>query len=372
MAPTDPTCDCASAPDLAPPPDARASNALCPGRPPPRVAICVVGGARTFPQEQAWRSLKRNLVEGFGGVGLGAGSLAPDVYLDLKLTDEAPKTQREWHFDSISQAHAQVCAAACAFRPVGLRLLGNGSTRAGPAHPAALSRGCFRSGFFVHTENFMRAVSQWSSFAACHADIERRETAAGRTYDLVALTRPDTAWYTAVKPHCMHREWREATTIHRGPARWNSTLEWLLLMPRKQARAILTTATIFDECKPHEPCCAIARSEDLLSLALRRAGRWRHEPFGVDILRGAQHAKMRNAGCSQPDALGFASFEQCRAILYGLPMGGGAGAAAPLPASARASTPAPTRHPQPPAGRRDHSVSHQTHRPSAPRSGRHL
>ena len=113
-----------------------------------------------------------------------------------------------------------------------------------------------------------------------------------------------------VKPHCLH-ELRETTVAHRGPPRWNSTLEWLLLMPRRHAASILNTALIFDSCTPGQPCCGIARSEDLLSLALARTGRWRHEPFGVDILRGSQHAVMRNAGCMQPDTLGFATFEHC-------------------------------------------------------------
>ena len=29
---------------------------------------------------------------------------------------------------------------------------------------------------------------------------------------------------------------------------------------------------------------------------------------------------MRNAGCSQPEAMGFPSFEMCRAVVYGIPM----------------------------------------------------
>ena len=152
----------------------------------------------------------------------------------------------------------------------------------------------------------MRAVSQWSSFATCHASIRQHEARTGGRYDVVALTRPDLVWYTAVRPFCMH-ELRETTVLHRGPVRWNSTLEWLLLMPRHHAASILSTANAFDECRPHQPCCAIARSEDLLAHALGQIGRWRREPFGVDILRSAQHAQMRNAGCMQPETLGFSS-----------------------------------------------------------------
>ena len=83
-----------------------------PGQRPPRVAHCVVGGARTFPAEQAWRSLRRNLIEAFGGVGLD--SAAPDVYFHMKLVDDAPKSQREWRFDSVDRARdvQSVCAAA--------------------------------------------------------------------------------------------------------------------------------------------------------------------------------------------------------------------------------------------------------------------
>ena len=73
----------------------------------------------------------------------------------------------------------------------------------------------------------------------------------------------------------VHELLRESTIVHRGPLRWNSTLEWLLLMPRAHTDSILTTAQFFDGCTPRQPCCAIQRSEDLLSFALGRAGRWR-------------------------------------------------------------------------------------------------
>jgi hypothetical protein len=176
-------CDCAS--PLDPPPDSRPANALCPNRPPPRVAVCIAGAVRTFPQPQAWRSIKRNLIEVFGGVGLAATS--PDVYLDLKLLDDAPKTQKEWRFDSLSHGiddpAGAVCRAACAFHPVHLTLR-NGS-HTGPARPAAAERGCFTSGFFGHRENLLRAVSQWSSFSACHTRLSAHEARHASTYDVM-------------------------------------------------------------------------------------------------------------------------------------------------------------------------------------------
>jgi len=187
-------CDCAPFASAEPPPDPRASNSLCPARPPPRVAVCIAGGVRTFPQPQAWRSLKRNLVEAFGGVGLVSD--APDVYLELKLIDDAPKTQREWRFDPLSHhltgdGGGALCRAVCAFHPIHVAL-GNAS-HAGSTRPLAPTRGCLSSGFFSHRENLMRALSQWSSFASCHERIAAHEAKhAGRAYDVVVLTRPDT------------------------------------------------------------------------------------------------------------------------------------------------------------------------------------
>ncbi|KAL3907638.1 MAG: hypothetical protein SGPRY_010100 [Prymnesium sp.] len=298
-------CECAAA-RL----DARASNALC-ASPPPRVAHCIAGAARTFPEQRAWRSLRRNLVEAFGGVGLSSDS--PDVFFQMKLLDDAPKAQREWSFSPINHASAlpALCDAACAFSPRGLSLLN--ASHAGPLSPPARARGCFTSGFFANPHNLARAVSQWSSFAGCLTSLADAEAEARAKYDVVVLTRPDCVWYGAVRPFCQHDLGR--TSVHRGPARWNSTLEWLLIMPRAQAEVILSAGALFERCQPQQRCCSISRSEDLLRHALLSAGPYEQLPFGVDILRPAHHAHMRNAGCSQPEVLGFRSFEHCRAII---------------------------------------------------------
>ena len=171
-------CDCPSAP----PPDSSAGNALCPNRPPPRVAHCVVGAARTFATDQAALSLRHHLVEDFGGRGLT--SSAPDVFFHMKLVDDVPKSQKEWAFKQLSVRGGAVCRQACRFTPRAVTLL-----NASHSGPAAAGR-CLRSGFFAKPENRARAVSQWHGFAACLDMVEAREAAAGSTYDVVVLARP--------------------------------------------------------------------------------------------------------------------------------------------------------------------------------------
>ena len=272
-------CDCPSTP----PPDSSAGNALCPNRPPPRVAHCVVGAARTFATDQAALSLRHHLVEDFGGRGLT--SSAPDVFFHMKLVDDVPKSQKEWAFKQLSVRGGAVCRQACRFAPRAVTLL-----NASHSGPAAAGR-CLRSGFFAKPENRARAVSQWHGFAACLDMVEAREAAAGSTYDVVVLARPDLVWYRGVGPHCAHDLTR--TTIHRGKPGWNSRLEWLLLMPRAQAAAILRTAHLFESCTPQQPrCCAISRSEDLLEYALHSAGPYDELPFGIDILRHASEVHL--------------------------------------------------------------------------------
>ena len=174
-------CDCPSTP----PPDLTAGNALCPNRPPPRVAHCVVGAARTFATDQAALSLRRHLVEDFGGRGLT--SSAPDVFFHMKLVDDVPKSQKEWAFKQLDVrggAASDVCRQACRFAPRAVTLLN--VSHSGPAAPGR----CLRSGFFAKPENRARAVSQWHGFAACLGMVEAREAAARATCAAPPAPRP--------------------------------------------------------------------------------------------------------------------------------------------------------------------------------------
>lgn len=200
----------------------------------------------------------------------------------------------------------------------------------------------------------MRASSRTACSRSCAT---ARSSTAGR----LAGTRPSSGCCSVSARRAAAHALDERLVVPRKWLPFDTPFEacaWLdsraRTVPRRHADIVLTTSQLFDGCEPRQPCCSISRSEDLLALALRRAGRWHHEPFGVDILRGAQHAQMRNAGCMQPAAMGFSSFEQCRSIIYG-PQdgagyrgGGNAGNAAfparprPLAAAAAAARP-PTR-----------------------------
>ena len=197
-------CDCASTP----PPDLTAGNALCPNRPPPRVAHCVVGAARTFATDQAALSLRRHLVEDFGGRGLT--SSAPDVFFHMKLVDDVPKSQKEWAFKQLDVrggAASDVCRQACRFAPRAVTLLN--VSHSGPAAPGR----CLRSGFFAKPENRARAVSQWHGFAACLGMVEAREAAARATCATCHLPHARSTVATAAALHCPHT----AHTPHHTP-----------------------------------------------------------------------------------------------------------------------------------------------------------
>ena len=142
--------------------------------------------------------LRRNLVEGLGGVGLAAGSTAPDVHFHLKTIDDEPKKkQQEWHFDRLDVSRAGVCAAACAFAPTSLELLA--AAHAGPPHAAARKRGCFGAGFWKDEANLDRAVSQWSSFAACGASIRRPRRPPAASTRRWRSRVPDLVWYSPAR-----------------------------------------------------------------------------------------------------------------------------------------------------------------------------
>ena len=211
-------CDCPSTP----PPDLTAGNALCPNRPPPRVAHCVVGAARTFATDQAALSLRHHLIEDFGGRGLT--SSAPDVFFHMKLVDDVPKSQKEWAFKQLDMRGGDVCRQACRFAPRAVTLLN--ASHSGPAAPGR----CLRSGFFAKPENRARAVSQWHGFAACLGMVEAHEAAARAT----CATCPKPA--RRQQPHCTAHT-RRAHNTRRCVCACAGTTSWCSRVPTSYTTA---------------------------------------------------------------------------------------------------------------------------------------
>ena len=326
MPPT--SCDCAPSP----PPDARAANALCPNRRPPRVAVCVVGGAPRLSRSRRGARCGATWSRA-SAAGLAAGSTAPDVHFHLKTIDDEPKKkQQEWHFDRLDVSRA-ACArrrarsrrrrSSCSRR----RTPGRRTPRRGSA--AALARASGR------TRPTSTAPSR--SGAASRRAARRSGAPRGRRPPVrgggAHAARPRVVRLgPAVLPAGPHAD--------DGAPRPRQ----VELDPRVAAADAAQSRRVaaghrdaLDRCAPGERCCAITRSEDLLLHALNTVGRWRHIPFAIDILRDTHHAGMRNAGCAQPDALGFASTAACKRIVFG--QAGGAGEPVSVADAAPAAAP---------------------------------
>ena len=73
---------------------------------PPRVAVCLAGGARTFPHALVKRSLRENLID-----ALGVGSSSLQVFAHLKLADKRGDDRSKFN-GKVHATRSQVLEAA--------------------------------------------------------------------------------------------------------------------------------------------------------------------------------------------------------------------------------------------------------------------
>ena len=144
------------------------TSILGPTDSPYRVAVCVVGTARTFVRPHVHGSLRRRVID-----VLARGAAVVDVFAVMSLRDAAPKGQAGWDAASVDVTRAQLAAALAAVAPRATGLFE-------PEPSADLAE---------------RAALQARHWRWCGALVARAERADGAAYTHVVKTRPDLLWF---------------------------------------------------------------------------------------------------------------------------------------------------------------------------------
>lgn len=209
---------------------------LCddPSSPPPRVAICLAGHARTFTHRLVHRSFKDNVVDSLG---------APSVlFAYLKHSD------RSGHAFHRSLVRNNVAHVRQALRTVGLdeqreddavrvRLIRGSrhlpyarchSYDGGMRQRHAADRLGKLSNRFNTTSYLQSLLGQLDNRNTCVTMVARYESRARREFDWVLYARPDLLWYRPIRPYCFHN--LSATVSHH---------DWAFMMPRRQLESVL-------------------------------------------------------------------------------------------------------------------------------------
>ena len=141
---------------------------LGPADSPHRVAVCVVGTARTFVRPHVHGSLRRRVID-----VLARRAAVVDVFAVMSQRDAAPKGQAGWDAASVDVTRAQLATALAAVAPRATGLFE-------PEPSADLAE---------------RAALQARHWRWCGALVARAERADGGGYTHVVKTRPDLFWF---------------------------------------------------------------------------------------------------------------------------------------------------------------------------------
>jgi hypothetical protein len=154
--------------------DTSVAAALCPGRAPPSVAVCIAGGPRALAKRQVHTSIRRHLVEAFGG--------EPTVFWHLNLFDPI-----DGHFSSESLTEARET-----LRPAMQRLNADDGAEFMRSKGHKPNLGCFNNADMSRLFRHVRVMAELSSmegyFSLC------RSMAGCRS------PRPLTVTVTVIKP----------------------------------------------------------------------------------------------------------------------------------------------------------------------------
>ena len=247
------------------------------------VAHCVAGLARSLPHPLVYRSLRRHMIDSFGG--------APSVFLIVKTWNTAPKRDgyfptsstadlaQEWSQEQ-TEARLRPVLAALAPLVAGLRLV-NASEDSPERlfNPHCVLQGRhygLKTGVYTTNAGLVRMLGQAAASASCLRMIEAHERARGARFDLVTRLRPDLAYLAPVRPWHAFNFSSEPTVAHIHDR------DWATVVHRSLADAALGSFSLYRNCSTRR---TEETPEQWLRAAIRQGGgTWRVSDFPVGLL----------------------------------------------------------------------------------------
>ena len=276
-----------------------ASKCRSASAPPPRIAYCIGGAARSFATPLVLTLLRHNLITALGG------SNESRLFLQLKVgdSDKLGMSSTASFMKHNESTTANLAAALDVEAPwlgslVGEAMLidGNGA----PAEPEGTSRQelvvapnaevwsqyrarscsvnvtvnatvqpcCNREPYLDQANNEERLLLHHLSLLWCRGAIERYEAAAGAAFDLVVFSRPDLVWWKPIIPWCAWPSERSMLACT------DPGCDMAYVAPRLHMERLFTTALQHRDCASTsfrtrvESCCG---ASEFLTRHARRA-----------------------------------------------------------------------------------------------------
>ena len=170
----------------------------------PKIAYCLSGGARTLSDRRVYYSMRKNLIEAFGG--------NPTVFAALRLEDVPAKGQRDYNFSSISVHDVSDLDDVFShnmLNPSMVSYLPTVSDVVLEAESGQLSSEC-ETGFVKIAKNRGRMVGMFEAIETCFDLVEEYEEDHEMKFDWVVRVRPDSLWTSSMEPYCFWHVYDEA------------------------------------------------------------------------------------------------------------------------------------------------------------------
>ena len=185
---------------------------VCAAFPRPRVALFLVGAARTFAQPLLHRTLRTNLIEAFGG--------EVTLFALIKLLDERGDTNKK--ANALIEPPESAVRAAIDHLIAAVNVKRSHIVIGG----AALQPACWPGSY--HPSLLGQAALRFESWRMLLAD----EATQQQQHDLILYKRPDVAWLQAIQPYCF---WE----VDAKAKLW----DWVWLLPRRDAESFFNAPT---------------------------------------------------------------------------------------------------------------------------------